>query len=215
MKNKYVAPEHNLEAYHCPHCGTYAHQYWSGTWSRHISNGEFIIVNGLDISTCRRCKEFALWLNGKMLFPIASNAPFPTEDMSEDVKEEFSEAREIVNRSPRSACALLRLAVQKLMPHLGEKGGNLNEDIGSLVKKGLPKKIQKALDSVRVIGNNAVHPGQIDLKDDTQTASRLFELVNIIVDVMITQPKKIEDVYKKIPESAKEAIKKRDSSNRK
>jgi hypothetical protein len=97
------------------------------------------------------------------------------------------------------------------MSHLGEKGKNLNDDIGGLVKRGLPQKIQKALDSVRVIGNNAVHPGQIDIKDDIQTAAALFELVNLIVDVMITQEKKVDEIYNKIPESIKEQIKERDS----
>lgn len=74
----------------------------------------------------------------------------------------------------------------------------------------MPEKIQKALDSVRVIGNNAVHPGQIDLKDDTDTAISLFKLLNMIVEIMITQPKKVDEIYGKLPTSAKEAIKKRD-----
>ena len=60
------------------------------------------------------------------------------------------------------------------------------------MKKGLPPKIQQALDIVRVIGNNAVHPGQIDLRDDRSTAMRLFELVNLIAEVMITQQKEVE-----------------------
>ena len=33
------------------------------------------------------------------------------------------------------------------------------EDIVSMVKRGLEEQVQKALDAVRVIGNNAVHPG--------------------------------------------------------
>ena len=54
------------------------------------------------------------------------------------------------------------------MVHLELKGKNIDDDIGALVKRGLDARIQKALDVVRVVGNNAVHPGQIDLRDDNE-----------------------------------------------
>ena len=65
---------------------------------------------------------------------------------------------------------------------------------------------------MRVIGNNAVHPGQVDLKDDTDTAEALFGCVNLITDAMISQPKRIESLYSKLPKSAREAIDRRDST---
>ena len=210
MNEKYVAPKFDADGFHCPHCGIYAHQKWYDT-GRHSGTVRYGHIEGLTISICGRCNGYAIWLQTKMLYPIGSVAPLPTEDMPQDVKEDFSEARNVVNASPRAACALLRLALQKLMLHLGEKGKDLNDDIASLVKKGLPVRIQEALDAFRVIGNNAVHPGQIDLKEDTEMAITLFELVNMIVDVMITQPKKVSEIYAKIPESTKEAIGKRDA----
>jgi len=146
-----------------------------------------------------------------MIYPPASMAPIPSEDMPEDVQADYLEARSIVDNSPRSACALLRLAVQKLMLALGENGRDLNEDIKNLIKKGLSTKIQRALDSVRIIGNEAVHPGTLDLKDDVPTASAIFGLVNMIVEVMITQPKEVDDIYSKLPESKKVEIARRDS----
>ena len=115
------------------------------------------------------------------------------------------------NSQPRGAAALLRLSIQKLCVHLGEGGKNIDSDIASLVKKGLPEKLQKALDSVRVVGNNAVHPGKIDLTDDSELARKLFVFVNIIVEVMISQPKQIDEVYHHtLPEGARAAIDKRD-----
>src|SRR5229473_2853992 len=54
-------------------------------------------------------------------------------------------------------------------------------------------------DIIRVIGNNAVHPGTIDLRDDQATALALFDLLNLIVDEMITRPREIDEIYKRLP----------------
>jgi hypothetical protein len=53
-------------------------------------------------------------------------------------------------------------------------GKDITKDIGSFVKKGLSPKIQKALDIVRVVGNESVPPGQIDLNDNPATTTKLF-----------------------------------------
>jgi len=65
-------------------------------------------------------------------------------------------------------------------------------------------------DLASVIGNESVHPGQIDLNDNPATTSKLFELVNIIADKMITEPKKIDKLFEGLPDGKKEAIQKRD-----
>lgn len=211
MDKKYVPAEFMGDAFHCPHCEAFAHQNWNQVSTRMlgIMNAEY-----LSVSICTRCKGMSIWFQKKMVYPVLSIAPMPSENMPDDVRLDFIEAREIINNSPRAACALLRLSIQKLMIHLGEKGKNLNDDIGNLVKKGLSAKIQRALDSVRVIGNNAIHPGELDLKDDVETAAYLFELVNMIVEVMISQPQKVDMLFEKIPGEAKEAIEKRDKSGK-
>ena len=104
----------------------------------------------------------------------------------------------------------MRLAVQKLCKHLGERGDNLNQDIGNLVKKGLPIPIQRALDVVRVIGNNAVHPGEIDFKDTPEACTQLFGIVNMIVDRMLEEPKKLNELFSSLPYSSLSQIEKRD-----
>ncbi|TCK04492.1 DUF4145 domain-containing protein [Phorcysia thermohydrogeniphila] len=217
MERCFIPPEFKKSAFHCPHCGVYSRQNWYYCTPSHVvvlSSLYQDLQENLWVSHCEHCKNYAIWYKGKILYPGSSIAPVPAKDMPEDVKEDFNEARNIVNASPRAAAALLRLALQKLMIHLGEKGKNLNDDIANLVKRGLPRKIQQALDIVRVIGNNAVHPGEIDLRDDEETALALFELINMIVEVMITQPRKIEELYGKLPERARLAIEKRDSSGK-
>jgi len=212
--SNYKTPNYNDSAYNCPFCGAYAKQHWymmakALKMPNGISMQGIIDVNM--ISECEHCKKHAFWQSQKMIYPYSGTAPLPNPDLPDDIKDDFCEARNIIELSPRGAVALLRLAIQKLCVYLGESGKNINTDIGNLVKKGLPIKMQQALDSVRVIGNNAVHPGVIDLKDDIETARKLFAFVNIIADVMITQPKEIEKFYdEKIPNNLKIEINKRD-----
>ena len=83
--------------------------------------------------------------------------------------------------------------------------------IGNLVKNGLPTTVQKALDAVRVIGNKAVHPGQIAFDvDDKSTAETLMKLLNIISERLITEPKEIDGIFDALPQSVKDSIEKRD-----
>ena len=146
-----------------------------------------------------------------MVYPLASSAPHPNADIPVEIQNDFNEARDILGLSPRGAAALLRLVVQKLCKHLGESGTNINADIAELVKKGLPEMVQQSLDIVRVVGNNAVHPGQIDLDDNPLVATQLFDLVNVIAEIMISQPNRVSHLYANIvPSSLQAAIAKRD-----
>ena len=214
LGGKYVPPSFKSNGFHCPHCGVWAHQVWFDVAIGNAPKTFKKFVEGLFISFCQRCVNYAVWHGDKMIYPICSIVPWAVEDMPEEVKADFIEARSIINISPRGAAALLRLALQELMPHVGEKGKDLNTDIANLVSRGLPEKIQKALDAVRVIGNNAVHPGEIDLKDDTEIALTLFELLNMIVEVMIMQPKRVDVMYDKIPGLKKEAVRKRNQEHK-
>ncbi|MDF2857579.1 MAG: hypothetical protein K0Q87_3430 [Neobacillus sp.] len=150
-----------------------------------------------------------------MIYPISGHIPLPNDDLPDDIKNDYLEASKIVDLSPRGFVALLRLGVQKLCKHLGKKGDNINEDIKSLVAKGLNPMIQKALDVVRVTGNSAVHPGTIDLKDDKETALKMFSILNLITNAMITQPKMIDQIYDtNLTEGDKAAIERRDNKSK-
>jgi uncharacterized C2H2 Zn-finger protein len=163
-----------------------------------------------DLSRCYNCDDIAIWIGSALVWPVRGEAPQPNPDLPADVRLDYEEAGRILQLSPRGAAALLRLAIQKLCKELGEKGRNIDDDIASLVKKGLDVRIQRALDIVRVIGNESVHPGQIDMRDNIGTAEKLFALVNLVADAMISQPKHIAEMYGGLPEAKREAIEKRD-----
>ena len=66
------------------------------------------------------------------------------------------------------------------------------------------------MDILRIIGNNAVHPGEINIEEDPEKVLKLFELLNFIAEKMITEPKEISSFYDDLPEGSKEAVEKRD-----
>jgi len=201
----YTPPALNVKAFNCSHCNAFANQHW---YDSLIQGGG--VVSDFRISKCVHCGRPAYWFQSSMIYPNKVTAPLPNPDLPVDIKTDFEEARQIANLSPKGAAALLRLVIQKICIHLGESGKDINKDIASLVKKGLSPKIQKALDIVRVVGNESVHPGQIDLNDDPATTTKLFELINIIAETMITQPKEIDKLFDNLPEGKKAAILKRD-----
>ena len=171
-------------------------------------------LENVSVSVCYSCERPSLWVHDHLVYPAIVPAGIdPNEDLTDDIKRDFREAAAILNVSPRGTAALLRLCIQKLCVELGEPGKVLNDDIANLVRKrGLDAHVQQALDIVRVVGNNAVHPGQIDLRDDRDTAIKLFELVNEIAEELITRPARIGKLYKAIvPESDQQKIAKRDS----
>jgi hypothetical protein len=168
-------------------------------------------LENIHVSQCYSCQQISIWLNDTILYPPSRFELEPNADLNPDIRADFDEARTVLDLSPRSAAALLRLCIQKIGIQLGLPGKNINDDIKALVAKGLDPRVQKALDLVRVIGNNAVHPGTLDLKDDRETAAKLFALVNRIADDMITHPKELDALYnEKVPEGAKAQIAKRD-----
>lgn len=204
----YTPPARGASAFNCPFCNAYAKQIWSDAFSIHF--GSYSIVNNVSFTQCTHCNDTSIWVGSKLIYPASTQAPPPNPDLPENILTDYQEASNIIGDSPRGAAALLRLCLQKLCKHLGESGKNINNDIASLVKKGLNPAIQKSLDVVRVIGNEAVHPGVIDLNDNPEIAIALFNLVNIITETMITQPKMIESLYGSLPDEKRKQIEERD-----
>jgi len=135
----------------------------------------------------------------KIKYPINANVPMPSPDMPKEIANDYIEARTIFDASPRSSAALLRLALQKLCMYLGRPGKNINEDIRALVKAGLSPEVENVLDTIRIIGNNAVHPGTLNVAENPDMVEPLFILLNFIVEETITQPRIRKELYDKLP----------------
>lgn len=218
---KYVAPAYRLSAFTCMFCEVLAPITWR---SLYVSGSRGYDRSDLTFGFCTHCNQNSLWLDegedhddagtkvcrGRLILPSSVTAPTGHQDLPDECRRDYGEAREIASQSPRGAAALLRLSLQKLCIHLGGAGKNINEDIAKLVQAGLAPQIQQALDYVRITGNNAVHPGEISLEESPEHVTVMFDMINLIVEELIHRPKLIAERFQKLPEGALKAIANRD-----
>ena len=195
MGSEYIPPGFKVEGFHCPHCGVFAHQNW---FDVALEGGSNDTGETLSLGTCERCGRFSLWIDGEMIHPLSADLPLPKEEVPEEIRGIYLEARRVLEASPRAASALLRLALQRLIAILGE-AEDISVNIKNLQKRGLDEKIQGALATVRMVGDDAVEPGMIDSRDDEETARGLFEILNLIVDALIAQPRRVDEMLGKLP----------------
>ena len=168
----------------------------------------------LGVAVCGGCDSTQLFTRtGVQIWPTSDgDAPPPHVDMPEEIRREYDEAASILSKSPRGAAAILRLALQKLCPLLGATEKDINPAIAQLVAAGkIGPELQQALDTLRVIGNESVHPGTMDMTDDVETASALCNVLNYVIEKAISDPKKIAALYNSLPEEKLKGIARRDS----
>lgn len=167
--------------------------------------------HNISIHKCSNCQEESVFLKGKKIFPLASDqVDPPNSDLPESIKADYIEAANIVEISPRGAAALLRLCIQKLCNYLlNVEDCNINRAIDDLRVKGLKQHIVNAFDVVRVTGNNAVHPGQMALREDVDTVLGMFKMVNLIANDTITDQKEVQMLMGLLPQKNKDQIDKR------
>lgn len=224
MLNKFESPRYKKEAFTCPNCSTFSKHDWThtlvnesyGQFSGNIGMGvEKQKVNYLYLCKCEHCGYISFWYNENLIWPLNTGVESPLDEMPEDIKTLYNEASSIVELSSKGACAILRLALQKLCNRLAgqDEKKKIDGAIKKLVENGLPATLQKAMDTVRIVGDEAVHPGEINIDDNKDLAIAMFRLLNIIIDKMIVEPKQIDDLYNLMPENKLEGIKNRDKKN--
>lgn len=233
------APGFGKPSFVCPHCHALAQQAWSQTvfyteTDVQSYHPDYEAWEDLQRSTCGACGKYSIWrahavavgsaVGGRRPFeqnelptewlkiwPKGSSATLPHEDLPPELEGLFEEARAVFDDSPRSSAALLRLLTELLLQKITKKD-TINNMIGALVKEGLDARVQKAADILRLGGNDAVHTGS-ETDDEGDTAKRvgmMFDLVNRLVQDLITSPRELENLYGALPVGKREAIEKRD-----
>lgn len=221
---EYYPPGFKKDSFNCPVCGVFSHQ----TWYYHISYG-FInngysggsgffstgILNELSVSICSHCKITALWYKEKILLPRIMTVPDPSSDIPEKIKNIYIEAGMVLMDSPRASGALMRLALEQLLQNINKNELGLNDNVKELIKAGISEQIIRALSILRVNGNDIMHTGEIKIFEKKENVLYLFELFNMIVEELITRPKKLNESYAKLPPTIRKQIEDQANKNNK
>ncbi|CAI3503900.1 hypothetical protein CIRMBP1315_02056 [Enterococcus cecorum] len=212
---QYIQP-----AFVCPHCDTIISHMWAKLYVdvsdldpklkvHDYKQTEFIIAQ------CNNCEQKTVWKKSPNnhdgyfpVYPIITKFPKPSPDIPEELVDLYNQAGSCLPVSPCASAALSRLFLEKLLRYLDFEGNTLNDLISSVSKQHFDSKL---LDIIRFYGNKAVHTGTLDLTDDSVIASYLLDSINTIVEILITNPAKLESEYNKLPESYRNSIESRDS----
>lgn len=65
-------------------------------------------------------------------------------------------------------------------------------------KLNLPADLVESMDVVRLVGNKAIHGGEIQLHEDPEILGLLFELVNQLAYHLMTRPRRIGEARGKL-----------------
>lgn len=211
-------PARDKSAFDCPRCGAYANQDWSVLTRKHFSDpfDDSAVEYGVwRTAQCARCKEWSVWRDDRLMFPVAGLAPLPHPNMPPEAKLLYEEAREVVGISRRAGTALARAALERLLRTLDPGAGNivLAARIERIIPR-VPESLGQMLTVIRIAGNASLHVN--DEPDDvmvlvldpgeTEVVELIFEAINDLVEAQIAKPNKVASLYSKIPESLREKV---------
>lgn len=131
--------------------------------------------------------------------------------MTNEQKQLFNEAKDIFDKSPKAATALLRCVIERILrdkfqaKHSQSLLGTILNDAN--VKDELGHDIIQLCETCKLIGNDASHSSLMIYEDESkQEVELLFELINAIAEELQSKPRKRQDMLdksKKINESKK------------
>ncbi len=105
----------------------------------------------------------------------------PPPGLSAKLVPLYQEAVDIAERSPASACALLRLLLRTLIGAAGVRSRHIVRDIETLVTQGAPMGLMRALDVLKLSDNEARRPGEVNLLNGHREAQNLMLVIHLFV----------------------------------
>lgn len=158
----------------CPHC---LHNVYfigapvgSAGSSGRFSESRFECRGGLEtvnvhFLTCPNCQHVvvrsSVEINGKtterLVWPLTTLRLVPPE-VPEHIKNDYREAADILQISPKASAALSRRCLQTVLTEAGKaKSKDLSKQIDEVLPS-LPTHLAKSVDAIRAVGNFAAHP---------------------------------------------------------
>ena len=98
----YTPPEFKRAAFNCPNCNAFANQVWQAI-AFYPPGGGVRSFEDLWRAECAHCHKYTLWQFEKMIYPEDSGVRPPNSDLRDDIKEDYLEAKGIVNKSPNES----------------------------------------------------------------------------------------------------------------
>lgn len=134
----------------------------------------------------------------EVIYPESSEHELP-EEIPDTFRNDFEEAAQALEYSPKASAALSRRLLQKVLREkLGIKKKDLSLEIDEFVESsGAPAYLTGAIDAIRTVGNFAAHPmkyqhtGEIAEVEDGE-AEWLLEVLESLFDFVFVQPSRLK-----------------------
>lgn len=157
----------------------------------------------------------------KRIYPVElvnPSLPKASKYMPDDIKEIYNEAAKVFDLSLRSAGALLRVALEKMLKkYVDDKDDSLNNMIGQ-VSKDVPEYVTNLMDIIRTSGNAELHGSsrkeasfrELSKDENIEHVEYLFKFLNVISQSMGVL-KDANKIFNELPENQKKQIEKRNA----
>lgn len=194
------------------------------TWHNCPSCGNIVVYFEPDFITARASlsksgtssQEYKLPKNAITIYPKLKSPPTLSEYIPDEYRDDFLEAYNVLDGSPKASAALSRRCLQRLLRDKANiKPGTLSSEIDQTLGR-LPSELRNTVDAIRNFGNFAAHPDKnivtgdildVELQEAEWTLEILKELLNFYIVKPAELIKKQQDLNTKLKNAGKNPMK--------